>query len=182
MNRLLTAAALVALLVPATALAENASAGWVISDGNTTCMATARPIAALPAALRIVIPGHGTDAAQVVTGTAVARLRKPCPAMHGNDAPDDLYYAVQLGKEPPRDPQSGEPLGHFAGIVDFDERPLTAFRVCNSMEGFHFTVWDGEPLKGARMWHRYQWVDYSMDTSSCSDAEIPALDPQSLTD
>lgn len=182
MNRLLTAAALVALLVPATAHADNASAGWVISDGNTTCMATARPIAALPAPLRIVLPAHGTDAAQVVAATAVARLRKPCAAMHNNDAADDLYYAVQLGKELPRDPQSGEPLSHFAGIVDFDERPLTAFRVCNSMEGFHYTVWDGEPLTGTRVWHRYRWVHYSMDTSSCSDAEIPALDPQSLTD
>lgn len=182
MNRWPFIAALAALLLPSAVVADDTSAGWVIGDGSTTCMATARHIAPLPAPLRIVIPGHGTDAAQALAGTAVARLRKPCPAMHDNDVPGDLYYAVQLGKELPRDSRTGEPVSHFAGIVDFDGRPLTAFRVCNSMEGFHYTVWDGEPLQGRLLWHRYQWVDYGMESSSCSDADMPAVDPQSSPD
>jgi len=48
-------------------------------------------------------------------------------------------------------------------------RQLT-FRICTSTEGLHYTAWQGEPLVGTRVWHRYQNMGYATDMT-CTPAE-----------
>ncbi len=47
------------------------------------------------------------------------------------------------------------------------------FRTCTSSEGMHFTVWAGKPLVGARVWHRYHYLGYDVE-SDCKPKDIAA--------
>jgi hypothetical protein len=42
---------------------------------------------------------------------------------------------------------------------------LVSFRVCTSNEGLHFTLWQGKPLVGKRVWHRYFYLGYDVEPS-----------------
>ena len=44
------------------------------------------------------------------------------------------------------------------------------FRTCASGEGLHLTVWNGEPLKSRKMWHRYLYLGYDLE-SNCVEAD-----------
>ncbi len=46
--------------------------------------------------------------------------------------------------------------------IDGDGRPET-FRSCASGEGLHMTVWSGEPLASARLWHAYVYLGYDTE-------------------
>jgi hypothetical protein len=41
------------------------------------------------------------------------------------------------------------------------------FRTCASGEGLHLTVWYGEPLATARLWHGYFYLGYDTE-SDCA--------------
>ena len=41
-----------------------------------------------------------------------------------------------------------------------NDTKLEYFRSCTSMEGIHYTVWTGKPLKGKRIWHSYYYLRY----------------------
>ncbi len=41
------------------------------------------------------------------------------------------------------------------------------FRSCASMEGIHFTAWQGE----RRVWHEYYYVPFDLEPN-CTDAEV----------
>ena len=45
-----------------------------------------------------------------------------------------------------------------------------SFRVCTSNEGLHLTVWQGKPITGKRLWHRYFYLGYDVEPS-CQPAE-----------
>ncbi len=40
-----------------------------------------------------------------------------------------------------------------------------SFRTCTSNEGVHLTVWAGEPLANARVWHEYVYLGYDVEPS-----------------
>ncbi len=42
------------------------------------------------------------------------------------------------------------------------------FRLCNSTEGIHLTVWSGKPLIGKRKWHTYYYLGYDMQPNCTS--------------
>ena len=42
---------------------------------------------------------------------------------------------------------------------------LVSFRVCTSTEGLHLTLWQGKPLAGKRVWHRYFYLGYDVEPS-----------------
>jgi hypothetical protein len=42
---------------------------------------------------------------------------------------------------------------------------LVSFRVCTSSEGLHFTLWQGKPLVGKRLWHCYFYLGYDVEPS-----------------
>lgn len=49
--------------------------------------------------------------------------------------------------------------GLARGDINNDGK-LEYFRSCTSMEGVHYTVWTGKPLKGKRIWHSYYYLRY----------------------
>ncbi len=49
------------------------------------------------------------------------------------------------------------------------ERTLFA-RACASSEGLHLTLWDGAPLSGRRVWHRYFYLGYDVEPD-CTEAD-----------
>jgi hypothetical protein len=55
------------------------------------------------------------------------------------------------------------------GDLDGDGVP-EQFRVCTSMEGLHFTIWSGEPLKGKLRFHQYFPLHYAVDPT-CTEAD-----------
>jgi hypothetical protein len=60
---------------------------------------------------------------------------------------------------------AGPELGASGDRPDLDgDGTLEGFRSCASGEGLHLTVWYGEPLSTARLWHGYYYLGY--DTES----------------
>jgi len=47
---------------------------------------------------------------------------------------------------------------------------LESFRVCTSNEGFHLTIWAGEPLKNKRLWHEYYYLGYDVEPN-CTEKD-----------
>jgi hypothetical protein len=97
---------------------------------------------------------------------AEERLLENLPGRHALSAtglaPGRIWFAV------PRVPTTaaGQNLD-----LDGDGEAET-FRVCNSTEGLHFSVWTGAPGAGTRRWHRYWYVGYDM-VPTCTDADFP---------
>lgn len=61
---------------------------------------------------------------------------------------------------------------------------LASFRQCASAEGLHLTVWDGESLKGRRLWHGYYFLGYDVEpdcTRSDYGQRETASDPSTVT-
>jgi hypothetical protein len=48
--------------------------------------------------------------------------------------------------------------------------PGARVRSCASVEGVHFTVWAGEPLRSRRLWHQYYYLGYDVEPS-CQPAD-----------
>ncbi|MGH6927363.1 MAG: hypothetical protein ACREEV_03520 [Dongiaceae bacterium] len=59
-------------------------------------------------------------------------------------------------------------LGASGARPDLDGNgTLEGFRSCASGEGLHLTVWYGEPLSTARLWHGYYYLGYDTE-SNCA--------------
>lgn len=55
--------------------------------------------------------------------------------------------------------------------VDLDaDGQSETFRSCTSQEGLHLTLWDGDPLSSARIWHVYFYLGYDVEPS-CVEAD-----------
>lgn len=73
------------------------------------------------------------------------------------------------------------------GVVRADlngDGRLESFRQCASAEGLHLTVWEGEPLKGRRLWHGWYYLGYDVEPG-CSQGDYGEKeirsDPSSIT-
>jgi hypothetical protein len=106
------------------------------------------------------------------TAVIEKKLAKACPRDIERDAADSSY---QL-KLPQKMAESGSvALGvvGFSGEFELRDGLLRAelggvgikdsFRECTSVEGLHLTVWNGEPLRGSRKWHRYFYLGYDVE-------------------
>ena len=80
---------------------------------------------------------------------------------------DSAAYGPFFALHGPRDALVMTPA--TASIVS-DSGDPAIFRVCTSMEGLHMTLWEGAPLSGRRLFHRY--VPLGMDVEpSCAEAD-----------
>jgi hypothetical protein len=68
-----------------------------------------------------------------------------------------VYFAVSL----PFD--SFYRVGHAAGARISRAGDVLNFRICASAEGLHLTAWDGKPLTGKRVWHRYYYLGMDLE-------------------
>jgi hypothetical protein len=53
-------------------------------------------------------------------------------------------------------------------MADIDsDQTKEYFRMCNSKEGVHLTIWSRGPLRGKCKWHSYYYLGYDME-SDCT--------------
>jgi hypothetical protein len=80
------------------------------------------------------------------------------------------FYSFRAGSEP-MDPSIaivrldgdvGIENGNARADLNGDGVP-ESFRSCTSREGFHLSVWEGEPLKSQRLWHEYIYRGYGVE-------------------
>ena len=88
---------------------------------------------------------------------------------------DEVNYLVRVAGDEPRvlGPllvlledtwEFATPSGDVQISWPSSERKLSA-RSCTSGEGVHLTLWDGPPLSGERVWHRYFYLGYDTEPS-----------------
>ncbi len=120
------------------------------------------------------------DSPQAHTTAIIERkLAKACPHNIELDAADSSY---QL-KLPRKMAESGSvSLGVVGFSGDFELRDGLiradlsgvgiddSFRECSGTEGLHLTVWNGEPLRGSRKWHRYFYLGYDVEPN-CTEKD-----------
>jgi hypothetical protein len=75
-----------------------------------------------------------------------------------------VYFAVDLPYE------NFFRVGHVATVRLSEQSEMINFRICAGGEGLHLTLWDGKPITGKRLWHRY--FHLGRDTEpSCGEAD-----------
>lgn len=106
--------------------------------------------------------------------TVSKMLAAPCQmALKANIAGD--YYELQISQSEKLKPgpyfavlclrsqfviKNREVLATLQGLPD-----RMSFRFCTSNEGLHFTLWQGRPITGKRLWHRYFYLGYDVEFS-----------------
>ncbi|MGO1001083.1 hypothetical protein [Lysobacter sp. CA196] len=131
---------------------------------NVGCVMTHRKIARFPVPVTIVRPGPVYEESTRLRGQLVSALSKPCERLEnasvGPDEPAAKAYAVRLDK-------ASE--GVWSGMIAFDDVAPGSLRACGSMEGIHFTAWKGKPLRSARLWQSYFWLEYGLEPGGPSE-------------
>ncbi len=106
------------------------------------------------------------------TAAIEKKLAKACAHNAVLDPADSFYelrLPLKLSEEAPVAfgvaGFSGEFQRHDGFIrADLDGDGLEdAFRSCTSREGVHLRVWNGEPRKGTRKWHRYHYLGFDVE-------------------
>jgi hypothetical protein len=102
------------------------------------------------------------------------QLSSPCPSALKADIAG-IYYALKVPADLQLKPgpyfavlspvsqfniRGKEVVATLAGIPE-----LVSFRVFTSTEGLHFTLWQGKPLLGTRVWHGYFYLGYDVEPS-----------------
>ena len=140
--------------------AEDIRAGVLTSSRGETVLAMAGPILAPGSRLTLISPGtpqtlrtvrvvvetpnDGDDFTERISGpyyevAATDGITKPLPA---------FAVAVLTDVTPTR-------IGEEYSLRLSAAEPDVRAKWCASYEGIHFTLWSGEPLKAARLWHVY---------------------------
>ncbi len=122
-----------------------------------------------------------TDKPQIVLqAEVVEKLNRKCPSRNTEVDNNDSFYSLKV---------SGENIKEYAvaiGLIDSkqivkvrkgmagidvdSDKKNDYFRICTSFEGLHLTVWNSKPLIGKRIWHRYYYLGYDVD-SNCKEKD-----------
>lgn len=144
--------------------------GVVAARGDIVCLSTARR-GGLPDSIHVVVAQR-----QLIVRAEVQQPLPSCPEevpgshltyyqVAGTEfQPGDIGIAI-LSNAVPR-------LGGMTTDIDRDGTP-ESYRDCMSAEGVHLTVWAGEPLRGTRIWHHYDYLGYDVEPT-CTEADIEA--------
>lgn len=103
-----------------------------------------------------------SDSTMAFVGHSDSRYR--LEVLSGRMSPGGFYFGVLAPIEKFHADQQS-----VVAQLEANEPPAT-FRACTSHEGVHLTIWGGEPLKGARLWHRYVHFDYETEPR-CQEPE-----------
>ncbi len=121
----------------------------------------------------VYVPAAASDSTKLPYSTVLdARVSgngsKPCvldSPRSGLYLPGDSVYTVMVNRESPRvgdvyfavllPMNAFFRVGHIAGVKVSGLGDVLNFRTCSSDEGLHLTAWEGRPLRGRRVWHRY---------------------------
>ena len=150
-----------------------------VAPGGVGCLGLPRP--GLPSGTRIFLIALPASTSDGRTGLMESEILEAAAddtrcedEAGGNDESryrlrltDSAVRGVFFAVHGPRDALVITPAG--ASIVSVSGDPAV-FRVCTSMEGLHMTLWEGAPLSGRRLFHRY--VPLGMDVEpSCAEAD-----------
>jgi hypothetical protein len=150
-----------------------ASVGVAASNDTRVCLAINRQLSAgTPISLVVASIPQSLVQAEVV-GPGSER----CGASQLHDSGSNVYeLRLRSGTLPPMMPviavtNSSRPLQKIGTVVSGDlagNGGREFFRLCNSTEGIHLTVWSGKPLIGKRKWHTYYYLGYDMQPNCTS--------------
>jgi hypothetical protein len=113
----------------------------------------------------------------LVQAEVVGPGSETCGASQLHDSGSNVYeLRLRSGTLPPMMPviavtNSSRPLQKIGTVVSGDlagNGGREFFRLCNSTEGIHLTVWSGKPLIGKRKWHTYYYLGYDMQPNCTS--------------
>lgn len=126
-----------------------------------------------------------------------ARIEKKLPqtCSRNADIPADAsFFSIRLKQDEAKPTGPAIAIAGFKGDFEVDggevradlngDGRLESFRQCASAEGLHLTVWEGEPLKGRRLWHDYYYLGYDVEPG-CTQNEYgqreTKSDPSTIT-
>ena len=139
--------------------------GVAVVTGGRTCLAIHNGNLAAGTPVTLVSPASPQSSTQAQTG---ALSNSPCPISKDVDPTLSSYdLQVTAGAALPK----LTPLIGVAGTsapfttgpnneiqADLDQNgKFETFRACGTADGAHLTVWQGEPLKGALLWHGFYY-------------------------
>jgi len=148
--------------------------GLVVTAAGHSVLAMAGPALVPGAVVTLVTIDSSQQVQRVLIASRVAESETM--AKHATQGP---YYEVS-----PQSSSSALPEFAVAVLGDPDVRRMGAavglrvgnpaitvrVRACASSEGLHLTLWDGEPLKGRRLWHAYYYLGYDVEPT-CQPAD-----------
>jgi hypothetical protein len=148
--------------------------GLVVTAAGHSVLAMAGPALVPGAVVTLVTIDSSQQVQRALITSRVAESETM--AKHATQGP---YYKVS-----PQSSSSALPDFAVAVLGDPDVRRMGAavglrvgnpaitvrVRACASSEGLHLTLWDGEPLKGRRLWHAYYYLGYDVEPT-CQPAD-----------
>ena len=149
--------------------AERLRAGVMFAPSGRGFLSIDGPALATGATLTVV----GADEPQVMQRIVVLRRLPESDPMFSRLAPGSRYE-VALAAGSQRLPYlavafSGSPEFERAGLLIAlrlaGMSKAVYVRSCTSSEGIHLTLWEGEALRGRRLWHAYQYLGYDVAPS-----------------
>lgn len=137
--------------------------GVAVNTGARTCMAIGNPSVAASTPVTLVSP---LPPQTFVQAEVAAPSEKPCPITKDVDLSVSNYEIRVSGSV-----QKLTPVIAVLGSAtlfsmapnntvqaDLDQNSATeSFRVCGANDGFHLTVWAGNPVTGTLLWHAYYY-------------------------
>ncbi len=150
------------------------SVGVAALSGTTVCLAINNPHLSPGSAVSLVVASIPQS---LVQAEVVGPAAETCSTPQLHDSGSNVYeLRLPLGALPEVMPviaitNSSRPLRETGAIVSGDlagNGGREFFRLCNSTEGIHLTVWSGKPLTGKRKWHAYYYLGYDMEPNCTS--------------
>lgn len=150
------------------------SVGVAALSGTKVCLAINNPQLPPGSPVSLVV---ATIPQSVVQAEIVGSAAATCSTSQLQDSGSNTYeLRLRSGTLPEVMPviavtNSSRPLQKTGRVVSGDlagNGGREFFRLCNSTEGIHLTVWSGKPLTGKRKWHVYYYLGYDMQPNCTS--------------
>lgn len=146
-----------------------------VSGNGTTCLRTKNGNLPEKTPVSIIIFPYESPT-QVFTATVKKKVDESCARRYsenGDKNPgENFFYLLSLNEKLPEyfgfevgfgviEPAQTIKVQNNLASIDLNEDGKPEFfRRCGGLEGTHFTIWTGKPLKGKRIWHSFYYVDY----------------------
>jgi hypothetical protein len=150
------------------------SVGVAALSGTKVCLAINNPQLPPGSTVSLVVASIPQS---LVQAEVVGPAAETCSTPQLRDSGSNIYeLRLRSGTLPEVMPviavtNSSHPLRETGTVVSGDlagNGGREFFRLCNSAEGLHLTVWSGKPLTGKRKWHAYYYLGYDMEPNCTS--------------
>ncbi len=119
--------------------------------------------------------GNATQPSEIRHSKVNTALKKPCESasataadvsylVDGSELKNGKIYFAMARKQANLKIRQGRVEGRLGGSA-------VAFRACTSMEGIHLNIWTGAARATKKLWHRYYYLGYDVE-STCIEADF----------